>query len=309
MIGVLGSSGFLGKNLCNYFDEIGIKYVTGSRTDINKVDALDFESIKNWIEKNQITSIINLAAYCGGIGLNERKPFDLWYSTTLISANILKASLLSGIDKIIMTGSVCSYAEECPTPFSENDLMKHGFPEPTNRAYGVSKLNGLIGAQAMNNQYGIDIVNLVPVNMYGPHDNFDLENSHVIPALIKKVYEAIENNHMYLDIWGTGEASREFLFVEDCARAIAQSLDIKTNELINIGTGDEIKIKDLAEMIKNQMGYKGIIKWDYSKPNGQMKRKLNIEKANTILKWKPKIKLEEGINKTIQWFYDNVNTV
>lgn len=304
MIGIIGSSGFLGMNLCEFFDEKGISYIRGNRNFGNNshVDARDASSVCNWIKLNKISKIINLAAVCGGIGLNSKSPFDLWHSTTLITASVLKASIDMRIDKLVMLGTVCSYAAECPTPFKEEYLMNFGFPEPTNRAYGVSKLNGLIGSQAAFSQYNLDSINIIPVNMYGPYDHFNLDNSHVIPALINKIVNAKDNSINEVVVWGTGKASREFLYARDCCDAIYKSLNIKSDEFINIGSGKEITIKDLVNKICSKLNYDGTIIWDHSKPDGQIRRNLDINAAERILGWKPVTDFDTGLDNTISWY-------
>lgn len=303
-IGILGSTGFVGKNLCARLDELGISYVNGSRKlEFNEyVDAMFLSSIISWIVENKIDTIVNLSAHCGGIGLNKNHPFELWYNNTLMSANVLYACKKMNL-KVIMVGTVCSYAAECPTPFKEEYLMNYGFPEPTNRAYGVTKLNSLVGAQALNKEYGINIVNLIPVNMYGPHDNFNLESSHVIPAIIKKLMIAKKLNHDHVSIWGDGNASREFLYVADFCDAIVKSLQINSSEFINVGTGVETKIKDLVYMINNHINYDGDIRWSSDLPNGQMKRCLDTTKAKVILNWNFRTNLKSGLKKTIDWLW------
>lgn len=185
--------------------------------------------------------------------------------------------------------------------------MNHGLPEETNRAYGVAKLNGLIGGQAAHKELGMDVVNLIPVNMYGPYDHFDLENSHVIPALINKIEKAVKENDSVVKVWGSGRASREFLYAGDCAQAIVKSLFLQepTNELINIGSGSEITIKDLVKMISDEFDYCGRFAWDEDKPDGQMRRCLDTKKAKEILGWEAKVTLKEGLRKTIKWYKEN----
>lgn len=312
IVGVLGASGFLGINLMSYLEDCGIIAVPGSRSlsDSFSVDATKYQSVRDWIVNNKITHVVNLAAVCGGIGLNKVHPYELWSATTRISANVLDACITSDIKKVVMAGSVCSYAANCPVPFSEDNLMDFGMPEETNRAYGVSKLNGLIGAQAATKEFGISISNLIPVNMYGPHDHFDLENSHVIPAMINKIVSAKQSNEKVVRAWGDGTASREFLFVRDCAEAIVKALAIDTGtELINVGTGQEITIKNLVSEIADVIGYNGEFEYDSNQPNGQMRRCLDIRKAENILKWEPSTSLREGLEQTVSWYTDQKATL
>lgn len=306
IVGVLGSNGFLGTNLINFLKSNNIECVEGGRSlhgDLH-VNAADYENVKRWISNNNITHVVNLAAKCGGIGLNKKHPYRLWSETTRITANTIDACLAENVERLVMIGTVCSYAAQCPTPFLEDYLMNFGMPEPTNRAYGIAKLNGLIGAQAANQEFGMNVVNLVPVNMYGPYDNFDLETSHVIPAIINKISSAMSSNEDTIELWGDGSPSREFLYVEDCARAIFKSLymkDVSVNP-INIGTGSEITVKDLFKTIKECMNYDGGVIWKNDGLNGQDRRCLDISRALDELDWEPTVSLKEGIMKTIQWY-------
>lgn len=300
-VGVIGATGFLGRNLCDALDEHNIEYVRGST---NTLDARQTDYVMMWVNRNKITHIVNLAAICGGIGLNKKYPFKLWLATTQITAAVLEAASKLNIKRMVMLGTVCSYAAECPVPFSESDLMDHGWPEETNRAYGLAKLNGLVGGQAASKELNMDVINLIPVNMYGPYDHFDLEFSHVIPALINKIDNAVKNGYQTVGVWGSGKASREFLYAGDCAEAIISALllDEPTNELINIGNGQEVPIRHLVNMIANELEFDGWFAWDEDKPDGQMRRCLNIQKAKDILGWEAKTSLEEGLRKTIQWY-------
>lgn len=302
-IGVLGSSGFIGSNLIEELSQNNICFVGGSRSEIGdkKVDARCLDQVINWINKNKITHIINLAAQCGGIGINQQAPADMWSSTTLINYSVLEASRICNIKKLVMIGTVCSYAENCPVPFSESDLMHHGFPEKTNSSYGVAKLNGLFGSKAYRNQYGLNVIYLMLVNSYGKYDNFNESTSHVIPAIIKKCIMA-KKNKSDLICWGDGTATREFLHAKDAAKAIIMAMDqYDSPEPINIGSGEEISICDLVHKIANILEFKGKIKWDTTKPNGQLRRCLNIDKLKNI-GFSPKMNINDGLVETINWY-------
>lgn len=300
-IGVLGATGFVGKNVIEHLQEIGVNHCGASRR--TGVDASDLNSLLNWISNNKITHIINLAAECGGIGLNQQKPASLWMATSKISHAVLEAVRFSGVEKLVMVGTVCSYSKHCPTPFKEEYLMNYGMPEETNAAYGVAKLNALIGAQAYVKQYGMNINCLLPVNMYGPYDHSDLNNSHVIPALIRKIDDAMKVGAESVTLWGTGSPTREFLYAKDFAKAAVLALEnCNTCEFINIGTGSEISIKELAELISLLMGYKGRIIWDTTKPDGQPRRCLDVSKAERILEFRATTILMDGLAKTIKWY-------
>ena len=303
-IGILGSTGFVGKNLIEYLKINGEEIVGCSRR--TGVDARNKNDLINWIESNNITHLVNLAAECGGIGLNQKRPADLWSTTTAISHNVLEASVKTKIKKLVMVGTVCSYPKNCPTPFKEEYLLYYGEPEPTNRAYGISKLNSLYGAQAYSIQYGLNVACLIPVNMYGRYDNFDDDSSHVIPALIKKFTAAKKNNLSNVTLWGTGAPTREFLHAKDFSKAIHSAiLNLNDNQFINIGTGKEISIKNLSLLISKTIGFCGDVFWDSSKPDGQPKRCLDISRAQKLLDYSPSINLEDGIIDTINWYNKN----
>ena len=307
IVGVLGSSGFLGTNLMKVLENEGVTAIYGSRNDPHwrsRVHADDAKSVENWIDNNEITHVVNLAAICGGIGLNKKHPYMLWSATTRITANVLDACIHSKVKKVVMIGTVCSYAADCPIPFKESDLMDHGMPEVTNMAYGMSKLNGLIGGQVATKECGLNVVNLIPVNMYGPHDHFDLENSHVIPAMINKIIAAMEAGEKDIEVWGDGSPTREFLYAEDCADAICRALqdDVSTTEMINVGTGVEITIKELVETICDILEFDGNIIWNKDKPNGQMRRCLDTSKSKKLLNWSHKTNFKEGLRNTITWY-------
>jgi GDP-L-fucose synthase len=224
-----------------------------------------------------------------------------------MGTNLIEEARKAKVPKFVLLGTVCAYPKHCPVPFSENDLW-NGYPEETNAPYGIAKKSLMRLLQAYGEQYGMRGANLIPVNMYGPYDHFNLTSSHVIPALILKFYDAIKNGKQDVPIWGTGEASREFLYAEDCAEAIA--LAIKNNvslEPINIGTGKEIKIKDLVSKIAEQMGYEGSITYDTSKPDGQPRRCLDTQKAEKELGFTAKTDLQTGLKKTIEWFLNDDN--
>jgi GDP-L-fucose synthase len=301
-IGVLGGTGFVGKNIAEQYPQDKWQYIIGSRK--TGVDARSVASVCNWIQGNGITRIINLAAECGGIGLNKKKPADLWAATTQISFAALEASRISNIEKFVAVGTICSYAAECPTPFKEEYLMHYGPPEATNSGYGLAKLSALWGAKMYHQQYGLNVACLLPVNQYGPHDHFDLENSHVIPALIRKFQDAIKDRAKSVTLWGDGSPTREFLYAGDCAEALWRAVqsDTPLPEPVNVGSGNEISIKNLATKIAKIMHYEGDIIWDASKPNGQMRRCLDVSKAKNVLGFTAKTTLDVGLVRTIDWY-------
>jgi len=302
-IGILGGFGFVGTNLVNYLRAANYEVIPASRK--NGIDATNPDVVVSWLKNNAITHLVVLSAECGGIGLNAKHPADLWRSVSHISHTILEAAhcAAGSLYKTVMVGTVCSYAKDSPVPFSETDLMNYGPPEPTNLAYGVAKLSALYGAQAYAKQHNMRLANLIPVNMYGPHDHFDLEHSHVIPAIIRKIDNAIADKKPQISLWGTGNATREFLYIKDFCSAVKLAMFTETpTDFINIGTGSEISIRDLAAKIAAIMGYEGTIWWDHTKPDGQPRRCLNIERARQYLGYKPSVNIDDGLRDTVSWY-------
>lgn len=299
--GILGATGFLGHHLCATATAKNINHVRGSRQ--LGVDARNINSLLHWITSNGITHIINAAAECGGIGLNKIHPAALWSSTTQITSAVLEAAHLTNIQKLTMIGTVCSYASSCLAPFKEEYLMHYGMPEYTNAAYGVAKLNGLLGSQAYRREFGLQSIYLLPVNLYGPRDNFDPQSSHVIPALIKKCVEARESGAESIQCWGTGTATREFLYVEDAAEAIVAATEhYNKPDPVNIGSGSEISIRDLVNLIADLTGFSGEIIWDPTQPDGQPRRLLDTSKAKQEFDWSANTQLKDGLRRTIDWY-------
>ena len=301
---ITGSKGFLGHHLVKRLSE---KYelLTPSSSEL---DIQNLVSLKEFIARQKPNIVIHLAAVCGGIGANKKSPADFFLKNSLMSLNILSACNEFKIEKLITLGSVCSYPKFTEVPFKEENIW-NGYPEETNAPYGIAKKTLMRLVEAYHEQYDFNGVNLIPVNMYGPHDHFNLTSSHVIPALILKVHRAIEENAKSITLWGTGEASREFLFVEDCGQAIVKAInsDNLSPEPINIGTGKEIKIKDLVKEIANIMGYEGDIIYDPSKPDGQPRRCLDTSRAKERLGFEAQVGLKEGLQRTINWYMENKN--
>lgn len=298
-IGLLGGAGFLGTNLFQHLKDKHMISVASRRTGI---DGRRIDSLCDWILREKLDCVVNLAAECGGIGLNQTNPYDLWLATTAISFSVLEAARITRLEKLVMIGTVCSYAKYCVPPFCENDLMNYGFPEETNSAYGVAKLNGLFGCRAYRNQFGLNAIYLIPTNMYGKWDNFNPRSSHVIPALISRMLEAKKNNAP-LTVWGDGTATREFLYAEDCAKAIDLAIHFYNGERpMNIGTGKEVSIAMLVSEVKNLLDFQGEIIWDTSKPNGQPRRQLNVDFARDAIGFEAETTLQTGLSKTIEWY-------
>lgn len=304
---VTGAYGFLGKFVCKKLKEEGytdIIQLGGSKNSLS-LDLTKSDNVKHIFKTYEPDSILHLAARVGGIGANKKSPGRFFYDNMAMGLNLVEQARKQKCDKFVLIGTVCSYPKFTPVPFKEEDIWD-GYPEETNAPYGIAKKALMEMLQAYRKEYGLNGIALIPVNMYGPGDNFNPESSHVIPALILKIQEAINNKDSSVVAWGTGEASREFLYVEDCAEAIVQGLKLYNSpEPLNIGTNSEIKIKDLIEMLCDIMGYDGKIIFDDSKPDGQPRRCLNVERAFSNLNWKAKTTLEVGLQKTINWFRTN----
>ncbi|MCW4000701.1 MAG: GDP-L-fucose synthase [Candidatus Bathyarchaeota archaeon] len=252
-----------------------------------------------------IDVVIHLAARVGGIGFNQKNPGTLFYDNILMGAQLMEASRREGVEKFVQVGTVCSYPKFTLVPFKEDDLW-NGYPEETNAPYGVAKKSLLVMANAYRQQYGMNIIYLLPVNLYGPKDNFDLASSHVIPALIRKFVEAVERNDKEVPVWGSGSASREFLFVDDAAEGIMLATEkYDKADPVNLGTGHEIKIKDLVELISILTGFEGEIVWESSKPDGQPRRRLDVSRAKSEFGFEAKTDFVEGLKKTIEWYKVN----
>jgi len=294
---ITGANGFVGTFVKERLTE-EYKLLCPSSKELNLLSQTEtFE----YFENHKIDYVIHLAAVCGGIGANQKSPASFFYANSQMSLNILFACAEFKTKKLVTLGSVCSYPKYTTVPFKEENLWD-GYPEETNAPYGIAKKNLLIGCKAFNQQYGSNFIHLIPVNMYGEHDNFDPESSHVIPALFNKFIEAKKDNKSEVTVWGDGSASREFLHARDCARAIHLALESYDKpDPINIGTGEEITIKDLALLIKKIVGYKGDIVFDKSKPNGQPRRCLNTEKAEQEFGFRAEIKLEKGLEDVYNW--------
>lgn len=302
-----GGTGFLGKNIVDYFHTHGVTTVAMG-SDI--FDLRSSNACKKALCQYEPDVVVHAAGSVGGILANKENPGRFMYDNLAMGMNIIEQGRLyrdryKNDFKIIMLGTVCAYPKFTPTPFSEDSLWD-GYPEETNAPYGIAKKALMKLGETYHEQYGMNIVNLIPVNMYGPHDHFNLTSSHVIPALILKFVNAIKNGEEEVTLWGTGEASREFLYAADCAAAIKKAIDTPIGpEPINIGTGKEITIHDLAIEIANQLGYEGFITFDTSKPDGQPRRCLDTSKAKELLDFTASVDLREGLKLTIEWFLNN----
>ena len=297
---VTGGAGFLGSFLVEQLKEKG---VNGKDIRIPRSKDIDLRHWKNCIKVvKDIDIVIHLAAKVGGIGYNQKYPATLFYDNAIMGVQMMEAARQEGVEKFVAVGTVCAYPKFTPVPFKEADLW-NGYPEETNAPYGLAKKMLLVQAQAYRQQYGFNSIFLLPVNLYGPGDNFDLESSHVIPALIRKFAEAVENNKKEVVVWGTGKVSREFLYVEDAARGILLATERYTKpEPVNLGAGFEIKIKDLVELIAELTGFDGEIVWDTTKPDGQPRRCLDVSRAAKEFGFKAKTDFRDGLKQTIEWY-------
>lgn len=302
---VTGAGGFLGKHFIrNLLEKRKVPRENLFLPSIKELDLRKWEDCKKAVKGQDI--VIHLAAKVGGIGLNREIPGEMFYDNIIMGIQLIEAARQAKVEKFVALGSVCAYPKFTPVPFKEENLW-NGYPEETNAPYGLAKKMMLVQAQAYRQQYGFNVIYLLPLNMYGPGDNFDPRESHVIAALIKKIYNAKKENKDYIDVWGTGVASREFLYVEDSAEGIILATEkYDKAEPVNLGTGSAIPIKDLVSLLCQLMNYKGKIHWDKTKPDGQPKRRLNVSRAKKEFGFKAKISLKEGLKRTIKWYENNL---
>ena len=295
---VTGSTGFLGQHLVSKLSKLRPKKIIAVQHE--QFDLRECEDCLRVCKG--VDLVIHLAANVGGIGYNLQKPAELFDDNILMGVNTMRAARLAGVKKFVALGTICSYPKFTPVPFEEKNLW-NGYPEETNASYGLAKKMQLVQAQAYRKQYGFNAIFLLPVNLYGPGDKFDPNQSHVIPALIKKFWDAKKLGLSEVVIWGTGKATREFLYVDDAAEGILLAAE-KYNQPdpVNLGSGIEISIKNLAEMIKKYSGYKGKIVWDKTKPDGQPRRRLDVSKAKREFGFVAKTSFEEGLKRTINWY-------
>jgi len=300
-ITVTGGKGFLGTHLIKKFQEER-KYKNVFIADLPEYDLRNTKNTKKMFDDQNPDIIIHLAAVVGGIGANKESPAKFFYENAIMGIQLMHEAYLRKIEKFVAIGTICAYPKYSPIPFKEENLWE-GYPEETNAPYGLAKKMLLVQAQAYRQQYGFNAIYLLPVNLYGPGDKFDPKISHVIPALIKKFVDAIEKNDNHIVVWGTGNASREFLYVEDAAEAITLATE-KYNKPnpINIGSGMEIKIKELVELIARLTGFKGKVVWDSSKPDGQPRRRLDTSKAEKEFGFRAKTDFEKGLQRTIEYY-------
>ena len=297
---VTGGAGFLGSFVVSKLKDLGCQAIKVPRS--KEYDLRKQENIARLFEEFKPELVIHLAAVVGGIGANRMRPGQFFYDNAIMGIQLMEHARLFGVEKFVAVGTICAYPKSATVPFQESGLWD-GYPEETNAPYGLAKKMLLVQAQAYRAQYDFNAIYLLPVNLYGPGDKADLETSHVIPALIRKCLEAKESQENQIVLWGDGSPTREFLYVEDCAEAIALAAEkFDKPEPINLGTGCEISIKDLARLISEKVGFKGEIVWDTNKPNGQPRRCLDTSRAQKELGFRAKTKLEDGLDKTIKWY-------
>ncbi len=302
---ITGGAGFLGQFLQRELASRGIPSADQIILRSKDCDLTRQDQVEQMMDRLRPDVVIHMAARVGGIGANRENPGLYFYANMMMGANLIEASRVTGVKKFVQIGTICAYPKFTPVPFKEEELW-NGYPEETNAPYGVAKKALLVMLQAYRMQYGLNGIYLLPVNLYGPGDNFDLQSSHVIPALIRKFVEAQRKGLDVIEAWGTGSASREFLHVEDCARGIVDAtLHYNAPDPVNLGAGREITIRDLTNLIAKLAGFKGEIRWDTSKPDGQPRRCLDTTKAEKLFGFKARINLEDGLAQTIEWYRKN----
>lgn len=297
---VTGGNGFLGRYVVNGLIKSGVRDIIAPRR--HECDLTRESNVEKLIGETRPDIIIHLAAVVGGIGANQAQPGKFLYDNISMGTLLLEHARRNDVEKFVTLGTICAYPKFTPVPFKEEHLW-NGYPEETNAPYGLAKKMLLVQGQAYRSQYGFNSIYLLPVNLYGPGDNFDPSSSHVIPALVRKCFEAIDNGQSKIVCWGDGSPTREFLYVEDCARAILLATEnYDGDEPVNIGTGKEITIKDLAEKIAVATGFDGEIVWDTEKPNGQPRRCLDTSRAWEYFQFKAEIDFTEGLQRTVDWY-------
>ncbi len=306
---VTGGAGFLGSFVVEKLKERGAaEIIVPTIEEYNLVQLEDIQRLYDEVFEKKLQSsssqvmVIHLAALAGGIGANRARPADFFYINLMMGVQLMHEAWRRGVEKFVAIGTICAYPKYTPIPFREENLW-NGYPEETNAPYGLAKKMLLVQAQAYREQYGFNAIYPLPVNLYGPRDNFDLETSHVIPAMIRKCVEAQEHGDREIVLWGDGSPTREFLYVEDAAEGILLAAERYNGaEPFNLGSGMEISIKDLAELIARLTGFEGQIVWDTSKPNGQPRRALDISRAERFFGFRAQMPFEEGLRRTVDWY-------
>ncbi|HEY3236356.1 MAG TPA: GDP-L-fucose synthase [Polyangiaceae bacterium] len=303
---VTGGSGFLGSRVVAELERRGAVHPTVPRS--REVDLCDARATRALFERERPDLVIHLAAQVGGIGANQRSPGTFFRDNMSMGLNVLEEARRAETKKVLLAGTICAYPKFAPVPFREDDLW-NGYPEETNAPYGVAKRALLVMAQAYRREFGSNFVMLLPVNLYGPGDNFDLETSHVIPAMIRKFIDAQARGDREVVLWGDGTPTREFLYVDDGARGFVDAAERYDDpDPVNLGAGSEISMRDLARKVADKVGFQGEVTWDTSRPNGQPRRRLDVSRAYERFGFQARVSLDEGLEKTIQWYQRNPGT-
>jgi GDP-L-fucose synthase len=297
---VTGGAGFLGRFIVARLQQY--QYLKVFVPLKAEYDLVEGSEIKRLLVETRPDLVIHLAAVVGGIGANQEQPGRFYYENLMMGAQIIEQSRLHGVKKLVALGTVCAYPKNTATPFREEDLW-NGYPEKTNAPYGLAKKMMLVQSQSYRQQYGFNSIFLLPANLYGPGDNLDPQRSHVIPALIRKCIEARENGAQFVEAWGTGRASREFLYVADCAEGVVRAAaTYDESEPVNLGTGSEITISELLQLISRLTRFKGEVRWQHDKPDGQPRRRLDVSRAFEKFGFQAQVPLEEGLRRTVEWY-------
>ena len=304
---VTGGAGFLGSFVVDLLRDKGCRQIVVPRS--KDYDLVQMDAVQRLYSDARPDLVIHLAARVGGIGANQANPGRFFYDNLMMGTQLIEVGRQRGLKKFVALGTICAYPKFAPIPFKEDDIW-NGYPEETNAPYGLAKKMMLAQSQAYRDQYGFNSIVLFPVNLYGPRDNFDLQPSHVIPALIRKCVSAKEEGRTEITLWGDGSPTREFLYVEDAAEGILLAAEQYEGNLpVNLGTGEEISIRDLARLIAAEVGFTGQIQWDVTKPNGQPRRCLDVSRAKQLFGFQARHGLSDGVRKTVQWFQSHSQSI